>query len=339
MQDELRRGDHVEVKSPAEILATLDGRGMLEGLPFMPEMIPLCGRRFTVDRRADKVCDTVNYSGSRRVPDTVLLADVRCDGSGHEGCQAECLMFWKEAWLRKVETAQPRAAPPFHPEDVAALRDRVAPPTRFTIVEGGKQGTRYRCQNTAIPECSELLSVWDPRAYVHEYTSGNVSFGHFLRVTARAAVMEPLNRLGLLSEIHLPGTAGAEDEFEPLNLQPGELVRVKSKEEIAKTLTPAGRSRGMWFDREMFPYCGKVFRVRQRIERFVDERSGKLVRMKRQAVTLDDVVCSGDHSICRWLCPRAVIPYWREEWLERVEAAAKTATSASEQRSVAAVGR
>jgi hypothetical protein len=35
---ELRRGDLVEVNSPAEILATLDERGDLEGLPFMPEM-------------------------------------------------------------------------------------------------------------------------------------------------------------------------------------------------------------------------------------------------------------------------------------------------------------
>jgi len=337
MHDQFRRGDHVEVRSPAEILATLDGRGTVEGLPFMPEMIALCGRRFTVDRRADKVCDTVNYSGSRRVPDTVLLADVRCDGSDHEGCQAECLMFWKEAWLRKVDSAAPRSAPPFPGEDVAALRERVVPQTRFTILENGKQGTRHRCQNTAIPDCSQLVSVWDPRAYIHEYTSGNVTLGHFLRVTTRAAVTEPMHKLGLVPEIHLPGTAGEKDEFEPLNLQPGELVRVKPKEAIARTLTRAGRSRGMWFDREMFPYCGNVYRVRQRIARFIDERSGKLVVMKKQAVTLDGVVCSGDYSICRWLCPRAVIPYWREEWLERVEPASRPATSAV-QGATAAVG-
>ena len=49
----------------------------------------------------------------------------------------------------------------------------------------------------------------------------------------------------------------------------------------------SGRSRGMWFDREMFPYCGNVYRVRQRISRFIDERSGKMVVMKKQAVTLN----------------------------------------------------
>ena len=47
--EELRRGDLVEVKEPARILATLDERGALEDLPFMPEMAVFCGRRFVVD--------------------------------------------------------------------------------------------------------------------------------------------------------------------------------------------------------------------------------------------------------------------------------------------------
>jgi hypothetical protein len=36
-----------------------------------------------------------------------------------------------------------------------------------------------------------------------------------------------------------------------LRLQPGEWVRVKSKEEILKTLDKHDRNRGLWFDREM----------------------------------------------------------------------------------------
>ena len=48
--EELRVGDIVEVRSEAEILATLDENGRLESLPFMPEMLALCGRRFRVDK-------------------------------------------------------------------------------------------------------------------------------------------------------------------------------------------------------------------------------------------------------------------------------------------------
>src|SRR5262245_41424276 len=112
MGRELRRGDLVEVRGPAEILATLDERGALEALPFMPEMAAFCGRRFTVERRAERICDTVQYTGSRRPPDTVLLADLRCDGLAHGGCQAECRLFWKEAWLRRVTPETP-PTPPF----------------------------------------------------------------------------------------------------------------------------------------------------------------------------------------------------------------------------------
>lgn len=35
----LRRGDLVELRSAGEILATLDGKGTVSAMPFMPEMI------------------------------------------------------------------------------------------------------------------------------------------------------------------------------------------------------------------------------------------------------------------------------------------------------------
>jgi hypothetical protein len=44
-----------------------------------------------------------------------------------------------------------------------------------------------------------------------------------------------------------------------------------------------------------------------------------MVVLKNEAVTLDGVVCSGDLSLRRWFCPRAIYPFWRECWLERVE--------------------
>jgi hypothetical protein len=44
----LYRDDLVEVKAPDEILQTLDANGALDHLPFMPEMIQFCGRRFRV---------------------------------------------------------------------------------------------------------------------------------------------------------------------------------------------------------------------------------------------------------------------------------------------------
>jgi hypothetical protein len=40
---------------------------------------------------------------------------------------------------------------------------------------------------------------------------------------------------------------------------------------------------------------------------------------KSDCVTLEGVVCSGERSLRRWFCPRAIYPYWRECWLRRVE--------------------
>ena len=44
----LRPGEWVEVLSQAEILATLNDDGTLDGLPFMPEMLTHCGSRYKV---------------------------------------------------------------------------------------------------------------------------------------------------------------------------------------------------------------------------------------------------------------------------------------------------
>src|SRR5260370_21630516 len=99
----LKAGEWVDVGSQEEILATLDDRGCLENLPFMPEMVQYCGRRFRVFKRADKTCDNIEAWSIRRMKGSVLLEGVRCDGAGHGGCQAGCLIFWKEAWLKRAQ--------------------------------------------------------------------------------------------------------------------------------------------------------------------------------------------------------------------------------------------
>lgn len=316
----LRRGDLVEVRSPKEILATLDADSALGELPFMPEMAAYCGRRFLVDRRTEKVCDTVNWSGSGRLPDAVMLADLRCDGGKHDGCQAECRLIWKENWLRKVAADAP-PSPPASAEDLAALMARAMGGIRRNVQAEGKTEQCWRCQATDMPRATQRLGTFDPRAYVREFACGNVSFGHFAKITARAAVEEPLRKIGLFPEVPLKGPSekAPPSNVPPLNLKPGDLVQVRSKEEIAATLNNKGYNRGLWFDREMLAYCGQVFRVRQVVNHFIDDRTGKIVDLKTDAVTLENVVCTGDRVLRRWFCPRLIYPYWRDSWLRRVE--------------------
>ena len=196
----------VEVKSAAEILATLDDRGALDGLPFMPEMMRQCGRRYVVDKRADKICDTIHNSGSRRLPGSVLLADLRCDGAGHDGCEAECRLFWKESWLRRVAPgAAPSPAPDNDEAARAALASRLEQHTKLTSESDGRPPGSYCCQATELYRASFHLRNLDPRPYLQEYRSGNVPLGRFLKVIARAAVQEPLNKVGFRYRVRPPG--------------------------------------------------------------------------------------------------------------------------------------
>src|SRR2546425_7542236 len=98
-----RAGDWVEVRSKEEILRTLDKRGELDNLPFMPEMLEFCGKRLRVASSAHKSCDTVTPAGGLRLDDAVHLEGVRCNGAAHDGCAAGCLTFWRGAWLKRVD--------------------------------------------------------------------------------------------------------------------------------------------------------------------------------------------------------------------------------------------
>ena len=105
-----------------------------------------------------------------------------------------------------------------------------------------------------------------------------------------------------------------------LNLQPGELVRVKSHAEILRTLNIDGQNRGMKWDAELVPYCGGTYRVQKRVTRIIDEKTGRMQEMKSPCIILDSVVCQARYSGCRMFCPRSIYPYWQEIWLERIEA-------------------
>ena len=109
---------------------------------------------------------------------------------------------------------------------------------------------------------------------------------------------------------------GARPPSATLGLQPGEIVEIKSKEEIFATLDDEDKTQGLRFDSEMLKYCGRRARVLRRIERIIDEKSGRMLRIRRDCVILDGVICTGDYHRS---CPRAIYPYWREVWLKRVD--------------------
>ena len=228
---QLRLGDVVVVRPPAEILASLDGSGALDALPFMPEMLQFIGRRFTVTERVDKICDTVGPGGSRRMRDTVFLEDLRCDGSAHGGCQAECRIYWKEAWLARVGTISAAENDLVVSPAVQALDHLLGRNTRPQVSSERAEAEFFRCQATEALRATELIaSQVSPAQYIRELSSGNVTRARFVRVALRAVFWKLGSLLGLnvgslLRAPYFRGPSGKPDNPESLRSAAGRLGR------------------------------------------------------------------------------------------------------------------
>jgi len=312
----LRAGDLVEVRTEGEILSTLDEDGKLDGLPFMPEMFQFCGARFRVFRRAEKTCDTVGTYTSRRMTNAVHLEGLRCDGGHHGGCQAGCFLFWKEAWLKPLDATAER---------VTGSRGADRGPTRAEVealtVRSDPQAPQHQvfmCQATELPAATTPIAWWDPRQYWRELRSGNVGLGRFVRTLALAWFNAIQRRRGGLQHPHVEGVLEGPTPSRLLDLQPGERVRVRPREEILATLNAVQKNRGLWFDVEQVPYCGGEFRVLRRVTQIINERTGRMMQIPGDCVILEGAYCQGYLSRNRLFCPRSVYAYWREIWLERV---------------------
>lgn len=325
----LRVGDVVEVRRPSEILTTLGEDNTLDALPFMPEMLQYCGKRFRVYRRAHKSCDVIQGDGICRMDNAVFLEDLRCDGESHGGCQAACLIFWKEAWLKRVSRSEAknfrssklssRIDVPLASVTDSEMRQayaRLMKSTQVPAEAASPNSIRYSCQATEIRKASTALPWWDVRQYWQDWWSGNVPISALIR----AGAIFVFNKLQQYRQggkyPFIEGTLAQTPQV-ILNVQPGELVRLKSKDEILKTLDRRNRNRGLSFDKELVKFCGGTYRVARRVEREVNNKTGELMHFHSDCIVLDGVVCEGDYNR---FCQRRIFHYVRETWLERVEA-------------------
>ena len=327
VQREFLRGDRVRLKSLDDIAGTLDADGTVDRLPFMREMLQFAGRELVVEARADKTCDTINMTGpNRKMTGTVHIRGARCDGSAHGGCQAYCLLFFKEAWLEpaadeRMESNGDANGPPrreaHEADDLLARVDEFAVAGEDT----------YRCQATELLRASSPLT--GRSHYLRDLRTRNAPLSKVLRAIPYAAInryqrasLKLPSALRLFGGHRLPRVQGRVVDLqwpdtERLALQPGDLVEVRSRAEIEATLDGNQKNRGLWFDEEMLAYCGRRGRVRHRVERLIDEKTGRMLRVKRDLVVIEGMMgCAG---VYHRLCPRSVIAMWREAWLRKID--------------------
>jgi hypothetical protein len=293
----------------------------------MPEMLRFCGRRMTVSKVAHKLCDTISHTGMRKMNDAVHLVDARCDGSSHGGCQTGCVLYWKSSWIKRVDNLNLPGSNDRPDQGTSGLIS--LPLLQITTrkdpdVDGVEI---FSCQATellrAAPERFPLLEI---KQFVLDVATGNTSLiaairGFFIGFFNRlqdwsTRVLPPRLRLrGGKPWGFLSGMLDGRTPTSELNLQPGDLVRVRSRDEILATLGKDMRNRGMAFDMEMARYCGRQARVVRRVDRIIDEGTGRMLNLKNSCIVLEGVICSGTYNLN---CPRAFYPFWREVWLKRV---------------------
>jgi hypothetical protein len=335
-QDKFFAGDRVVVRSPQEILSTLDANGTLDGHPFMPEMLERCGKSYRVHRRVEKTCVETPppLEPNRRFAknDVVTLEGLRCDGSAHDGCKRGCRFYWKEAWLRPADGNEEDGNANEVPVDaaaVAALRARLK-------VKADEQ--RYFCQSTELLRSTVAfpgkMKPWLVRIALRQVRQKDRSLSEIAQLFVRWFHIR-LHR-AVAGDDRLRGPHTKETPVEVLDLKPGELVRVKPLDQIVATLNKKKRNRGMVVCHEMTLCCERVAEVRYRVNRVIEEISGKM-RELNHTVTLqgplgqkslcDECLCYGEMGDC----PRGELMYWREIWLERVNKQDQATPKAEEQ--------
>lgn len=301
----LRPGDYVEVRSPAEILPTLDGEGAIEHVPFMPEMLESCGRRFRVARRVvTTCCGGGGLPRSFKTDDVVTLDSLRCSGAAHDGCQKSCMIFWREAWLRKVDNLV--ATPRVDPVESERLRAHL---------KVSNCAQRYFCQASELLKATDHVSTrWKKLwTYYAGYRAGNYSFVGMIHILSIWLWW----RIRFMIHGRFARGTQKSTSTQGLNLQPGEWIEVKSIEKIVETLNEKALNRGLSFSPDMGLLCGKRCQVRGRVDKIVMDGSGEM-RQLRDTVCLEGSTCG-----CAYLgwgmggCSRNEYVYWREIWLER----------------------
>jgi hypothetical protein len=302
--EKVRPGDLVDVKAPEEILHTLDADGTLGQLPFMPEMIEYCGRRFRVSKRVVKTCTSGTKAGSSmrvfRTDDVVLLDGLRCSGANHDGCQKACTIFWRQAWLRKVDDpAVPAVAGPGSEQLRARLKTSTGPQTYFCQASELLKATNHLSRGERFTKCFGEIQV------------GNCSVWEMARRVGTWLIWR-IRRV--LLGAYARGT-NTSTPVESLNLQAREWIEVKPIENIIQTLDKTANNRGLWFSPDMRLLCGQRRKVEKRIERIIVDGTGEM-RQLHNTVFLEGSYCGCPH-VAFGGCSRCEYVYWREIWLRR----------------------
>ena len=126
------------------------------------------------------------------------------------------------------------------------------------------------------------------------------------------AWMKKLFKGGIKSKDYATHNNGSDSA---IPLKAGDMVRVRSLNEIRENLDKNGKLNGMLFIPDMAQYCGGTYRVFKRVNKIFNTREWKMKKCK-DIVLLEGLFCHGYGEFLG--CDRSCFFFWKEAWLEKI---------------------
>jgi hypothetical protein len=279
----------VRVKNYNEIRQSLDKDDSLYGLQFTHEMKKYCGTTQRILTEVTRVkSDGRGYEKNIGILENVYMLDnVFCNGERHLNCTRQCKLLWHKNWLDFKNSS--KTVEPLSNKSPLLIDD----PTL--------------CQASTIMNAATHFS--------NKFYHNLLNREYFSKVSVSGVIKDILNGVSYIITTYIWSRKGSlrRTPSVSLGLKVGDRVRVRSFEEIKRTLDVYGRNRGLGFSAEMRKYCGQTLTVSYIMRNVISEYTGEL-KQASNTVLLDGSICDGEyHSRCQRQCPHM----WREIWLER----------------------
>lgn len=164
-------GSWVRVRDEAAIRATLDARGRLRGLSFVPHQFAYCGELFRVQRHVRRICD--DDGRFRAIARSVILEGADCGGRASEpaGCGRRCPLWFRDEWLEPAEA-----------------------PARERVVAGGARATSRHARVRTLDEILGGLDLGGRRDGVAFMPEMAAFVGKRLAIVERVPAVFELDR-------------------------------------------------------------------------------------------------------------------------------------------------
>lgn len=300
-------GDAVKVRNRNEIEKAFDQQDKTQGCLFVAQMYECCDKGFKVIKTVKNFFDEHEYIVYRVLPPLYILEGSICRGDAGQfdkTCDHSCYFLWHQDWLED--------SIPVPKTGEGGLRDEHLADTHGG---GTKKEAEHSYDKVLVSNACQLIDL----ACVAEQNSltDNLLQGRIKLVwSTKKKISKAKNRVLSLLKSRRETTTSVVPHLP--QLAPGDLVRARSRDDIAALLDDSGASGGCVFTPEMFERCGKTYRVLKHVDNFYDEVKKKMCRC-RNIVLLEESVCSGRRRVFPADCDRNCFQFWHTSWLEKVE--------------------